>query len=203
MDDLESDAPLQGKAATQQRILAAAAKLFIERGFERTTISAVAEAAQVSRTTVFWHFSDKAGLFRESFSFLVKPFRESLERDLEDLPPEKRLVEQISRYQDMVSQHEETIRGCLAWIIESPDLRDWVAGSLLDLHQRVGGAISETLSEILPADEDPGGAAAALMSMLDGAAILSLYDPSQKANQQRQRGIASITALLSSKASSS
>lgn len=200
MDEPRKESPLQGKAATQQRILSAAARLFIERGFERTTISAVAEAAQVSRTTVFWHFSDKAGLFRESFSFLVKPFRDSLERDLGDLPPEKRLLEQIGRYQDMVARHEQTIRGCLAWIIESPDLRGWVTGSLLDLHQRVGGALSETLSEILPPGEDPGGAAAALMSMLDGAVILSLYDPSQKANQQRQRGIATITAMLTSKA---
>ena len=198
MDSAE-DAPLQGKAATQERILSAAARLFIERGFERTTISAVAEAAQVSRTTVFWHFSDKAGLFRESFSFLVKPFRESLERDLGDLPPEKRLLEQVSRYQDMVSTHQDTIRGCLAWIIESPDLRDWVAGSLLDLHQRVTGALSETLSEILPDGEDAGGIAAAMMSMLDGAVILALYDPSEKANEQRQRGLAELTSMISAR----
>jgi len=192
--------PLQGKAATQQRILSAAAKLFIAHGFERTTISAVAEAAQVSRTTVFWHFSDKAGLFREAFSFLIKPFRDSLERDLDDLPPDKRLVEQIGRYQDMVAAHEETIRGSLSWIIESPELRDWVAGSLLDLHQRVAGALSETLAEILPPGEDPGGVAAAVMSMLDGAVILSLYDPSKKAQQQRQRGIAMLTSMLTTKA---
>jgi AcrR family transcriptional regulator len=201
MED-SNEAPLQGKAATQQRILSAAAKLFIERGFERTTISAVAEAAQVSRTTVFWHFSDKAGLFREAFSFLVKPFRESLERDLENLPPEKRLIEQIGRYQDMVAQHEATIRGALSWMIETPELRDWVAGSLLDLHQRVGGALSETLAEILPPGEDPGGAAAAVMSMLDGAVFLSLFDPSPTANQKRQQGIATITAMLSKRRSS-
>ncbi len=86
---------LTGKAATQQRILEAASRLFVTRGFEGTTISEVADAAGVSRATVFWHFSDKAGLFREAFSLLVKPFRDSLERDLSSLTPEKRLVEQI------------------------------------------------------------------------------------------------------------
>ena len=94
--------PLKGKAATQQRILSAAASLFVERGYEGTTIAEVAEAAGVSRATVFWHFSDKAGLFREAFSFLVRPFRDSLERDLGELPPRKRLLEQIGHYQNMV-----------------------------------------------------------------------------------------------------
>lgn len=191
------DPPLKGKAATQQRILSAAARLFLERGYERTTISAVAQAAGVSRTTVFWHFSDKAGLFRGAFSFVVRPFRESLERDLEELPAEKRLLEQIGHYQNMVREHQQTIRGFISWVVETPELRVWVAESLLDLHQRFAGALSETLAELLPAGEDPGGTAAALMSMLDGALILSMFDPSEKAKQQRQSGIATITSMLS------
>jgi AcrR family transcriptional regulator len=195
----ESDAPepLKGKAATQQRILEAAGQLFVARGYERTTIADVAEQAGVSRATVFWHFSDKAGLFRETFSLLVRPFRDSLERDLDDLSPDKRLVEQIGHYQNMVREHESTIQGLLTWIVEVPALRDWVVESALDMHQRFAGSISETLSELLPSDADPGAAAAAIMSMLDGALILSFFDPSQKTNEQRREGIETITALLS------
>lgn len=199
MSETPLEAPLQGKAATQQRILSAAAELFVARGYERTTISAVAEAAKVSRTTVFWHFSDKTGLFREAFSFVVRPLRESLERDLEDLPPAKRLQEQIGHYQDMVREHQHAVRGFISWVVEAPELRVWVAESLLDLHQRFTGALSETLSEILPPGEDPAGVAAALMSMLDGAVILSMFDPSEKATQQRHQGIAAITAMLCGK----
>ncbi len=189
--------PLKGKAATQQRILDASAKLFVERGYDGTTIADVAELAGVSRATVFWHFSDKAGLFREAFSFLVRPFRDSLERNLEALAPEKRLVEQIGHYQNMVREHEQTIKALITWIVETPALRDWVVESALDMHQRFAGAISETLAELLPPDADPGAAAAAIMSMLDGALILSLFDPSQKSNEQRRRGVETITALLS------
>ena len=64
--DKNAEEPLQGKAATQNRILQAAGALFLERGYENTTIADVAEMAGVSRATVFWHFSDKAGLFREA-----------------------------------------------------------------------------------------------------------------------------------------
>jgi AcrR family transcriptional regulator len=194
--------PLKGKAATQERILSAAAGFFVARGYERTTISDVADQAGVSRATVFWHFSDKAGLFREAFSFLVRPFRESLERDLEDLAPEKRLLEQIGNYQNMVRDHEESIQGFLTWVVETPALRDWVVRSLLDLHQRFAGALSETLSEMLPpdADADPGAVASGIACMLDGALILSLFDPSREANEQRRLGVETITALLSRKA---
>ena len=68
----------KGKAATQERILVAATELFMQRGYEKTTVSNVAERGGVSRATVFWHFSDKAGLFREAFFRLLAPFRESL-----------------------------------------------------------------------------------------------------------------------------
>ena len=70
--------PLTGKAATQERILEAAMKLFLETGFEKTTMSRVAEVAGVSRATVFWHFSGKMSLFREAFNRLVAPFRVSV-----------------------------------------------------------------------------------------------------------------------------
>ncbi len=188
---------LTGKAATQQRILEAASRLFVTRGFEGTTISEVADAAGVSRATVFWHFSDKAGLFREAFSLLVKPFRDSLERDLSSLPPEKRLLEQVGHYQDITRGHSQTIRAFMQWLVETPKIRDWVVESLLDLHQRFTGVLSETLSELVPPDRDPGVVAAGLVSMLDGALVLSLYDPSEKSTQQRRAGVEAVTLLLS------
>ena len=72
----------KGKAATQERVLAAATELFITRSYEGTAIADIAKRAGVSRSTVFWHFGDKRGLFREAFIRLLAPFRESLERDL-------------------------------------------------------------------------------------------------------------------------
>ena len=45
-------------------ILAAASRLFLEQGFERTTVDAVAASAGVSKLTVYSHFADKEGLFK-------------------------------------------------------------------------------------------------------------------------------------------
>ncbi|WP_327092342.1 TetR/AcrR family transcriptional regulator [Nonomuraea sp. NBC_01738] len=50
------------KAATRQAIADAALRLFLERGYDRVSIRDIAEAADVSTTTLFKHFSGKEAL---------------------------------------------------------------------------------------------------------------------------------------------
>ena len=50
--------------ARRQAILAAARRLFIEKGFEKTTLSDIIAVAGGSRATLYEHFGDKEGLFR-------------------------------------------------------------------------------------------------------------------------------------------
>ena len=51
------------RLATRQRISDVATRLFIERGFDAVKVDEIAEAADVSRMTVFNHFSRKEDLF--------------------------------------------------------------------------------------------------------------------------------------------
>lgn len=46
-----------------RRLLDVATELFLERGFDATSIDAVAEAARVSKPTVYGQYQDKRGLF--------------------------------------------------------------------------------------------------------------------------------------------
>lgn len=50
--------------ARRRAILEAAEHLFIEKGFEQTTLSDIIGRAGGSRATLYEHFGDKAGLFR-------------------------------------------------------------------------------------------------------------------------------------------
>ncbi|GAA4488600.1 TetR/AcrR family transcriptional regulator [Actinoallomurus oryzae] len=50
------------KAATRQAIADAALRLFLERGYDQVSIRDIADAADVSTTTVFKHFSGKEAL---------------------------------------------------------------------------------------------------------------------------------------------
>jgi len=64
------------KAGRRKRILEAAREHFMERGFEATTIEAIAETAEVSAVTVFNHYGTKGGvllaLVGESDSILIE-----------------------------------------------------------------------------------------------------------------------------------
>lgn len=50
--------------ARRQALLDAAQRLFIEKGFEKTTLSDIIALAGGSRATLYEHFGDKTGLFR-------------------------------------------------------------------------------------------------------------------------------------------
>lgn len=188
--------PLTGKAATQERILVSASELFLTRGYDNTTIAQVAEHASVSRATVFWHFSDKESLFRECFSRLVEPIRVSLARDPQDLPAEKRLIEQVELYQSFIAQHREDVYGFIGWAVEHPNFRDWLTRTLLDLHNRFGGALSETISEIVPPGYDPHAIATGILVMLDGGVFLSYFDNAPRSLDQRRASVQAILDLI-------
>ena len=58
-----------GRPKDQQKraaILDAAKRLFVERGYNATSMDAVASAARVSKLTVYSHFGDKDALFAEA-----------------------------------------------------------------------------------------------------------------------------------------
>lgn len=199
MPPTDTDAPpesLKGKAATQERILDAAMSLFLDAGFEKTTMTQVAETAGVSRATVFWHFSDKKGLFREVFNRLVEPFRHSLERDLDEIPPAKRLREQVAVYRDFVTAHQGAIDAFVRWAVGKHDLRETVITTLLDLHQRVTGALIQTLSEIVPDDIPPEPLAVGLITLLDGNVLLSIFDDSTERAGVRDSAVDAFLELI-------
>ena len=187
---------LTGKAATQERILIAATELFLSRGYENTTIAQVAERAEVSRATVFWHFSDKESLFRECFNRICEPFRISLTRDFSSYPPEKRLREQVALYESFVAAHRANVDGFILWAMEHTSFRDWLVRTLLDLHQRFGGALTESLAEIVPPPHDPHAIAMGILTMLDGGLLLSYFDQSERSAELRHSSVQAILEMI-------
>jgi len=53
----------QESAETRRQIIAAARRVFAERGVTRSTLDHVAAAANVTRGAIYWHFDDKLALF--------------------------------------------------------------------------------------------------------------------------------------------
>jgi TetR/AcrR family transcriptional repressor of mexJK operon len=60
--------------AKRHAIVCAAGELFLERGYGNASMEAIAQAAQVSKLTLYSHFADKAALFREVVRERVEHF---------------------------------------------------------------------------------------------------------------------------------
>jgi AcrR family transcriptional regulator len=192
----EGPGTLRGKAATQERILAAATDLFLEQGYGGTTMSQVAERAGVSRATVFWHFGEKSGLFREAFGRLLEPVRRSLARSYGGLPADEELEQRIAVYGSFVDEHRQAILGFVRWAMEESDTREWLIAMLFDLHQRFVGSLTETVGRLVPDEADAPSLALGLAVALDGDLFLSFFDPSSRRGDTRRAAVDALVAAL-------
>src|SRR5437899_10591077 len=83
-----------------QRLIEVATRLFLDRGYDATSLDAVAEAARVSKPTVYARYGDKRGLFaevlRREIARWLAPLAEAAEMQLtrsSDISVKQRLIE--------------------------------------------------------------------------------------------------------------
>ena len=87
------------------RILAAAERLFAERGYSDTSIDAVAEAVGMHQPGIYYYFPSKQALYEE----VVRAAIASLDDRIKELlissdPPEERLLASVAAWVDLLSE---------------------------------------------------------------------------------------------------
>jgi len=183
------------KEATQARILRASMDLFATRGFEATSISAIAARAGVSRGAVFWHFGSKAALFKEACVRFFVPFWREFEKDLEG-PPRERVFEQLEAYEKFVATNRETIRAFVRWVLESQTMRESLRGELFALH---GLFLRKVSAAIMLLTEDRAQAEAislGLVSHLAGNLLFELLDPDAALGDRRRESLRAVAERM-------
>jgi TetR/AcrR family acrAB operon transcriptional repressor len=70
-------------AATREALIDAAEEMFMEHGVARTSLEQIARHAGMTRGAVYWHFKNKADLFRAMLERVRMPFGE-LVREIDD-----------------------------------------------------------------------------------------------------------------------
>jgi TetR/AcrR family transcriptional regulator, mexJK operon transcriptional repressor len=82
--------PVGGSEQKRTAIVAAALRLFLRDGFERTSVDAIAAEAGVSKRTIYNHYGDKESLFlsviEDTFALMIGGFVELMDKYLSDLP---------------------------------------------------------------------------------------------------------------------
>ena len=183
------------KEATQARILRAAMDLFATRGFDGTSISAVARRAGVSRSAVFWHFGNKAALFKEACARFFVPFWREFEKSAEG-PPRERVFLLLEAYEKFVGANRQTITAFVRWVLESSTMRESLRGELFALHglflRKLSSAIAELTKDAAQAD----ALSLSLVSQLAGNLLFELIDPDAQLNRERRESLREVARKL-------
>lgn len=74
--------PDQDGNAVRDRLLGAALELFARKGFESASVRELAEAAEVTRPTLYYHFGSKEGLYLEMVERLCATVEDSILRSM-------------------------------------------------------------------------------------------------------------------------
>ena len=117
----ESSLPVAGRpraeradaARNRERVLAAARRLFAERGVQAVTMDEIARAAGVAKGTVFHRFGDRAGLALALLDEHERALQEAILRGPPPLgpgaPPRERLLAFLAGLAELTVEHRELL----------------------------------------------------------------------------------------------
>jgi AcrR family transcriptional regulator len=160
----------------RERILAAAARLFAVQGINATGMEQVAEAAPVSKRTLYAHFRTKSDLVIAHLQDLASSGT-TLESVLtrEDIPPRERILGLF----DQPAPEAEPVRGCpfIDAAAEFPDPDSTVHSYAREQKLRMVELVTALVTEL--GCREPAALAEQLVTLADGAAsrAMVLGDP--------------------------
>lgn len=137
-------------AASREKLLDAATRLFAARGVAATGVDAVAQQAGVAKSALYWHFGSKQGLVaavveRVGESWLAR-IRASVEQEGSF---EARLDRFVEGIRQLVEQRPELLRLFLAVAVEHAQLEPASRDAVWAVLTRSRDAIVEVLRETL------------------------------------------------------
>ncbi len=175
---------------TRQGILDAAFDVFTSKGFMRTTLSDVAEAAGVTRGAIYWHFKDKVDLFMALSDEIegeagVRPedIDQGRMQSLDDIREE--LLKYLAHFEkkDRYAVFYEMVNYRTEYIEElQPVLEKQLSNHrrILETATQVFHRFKETRTVRM--DLDPSRAALSLLAIVVGITAIWLFDPGPFSN---------------------
>src|SRR5690242_9343278 len=173
--------------ATRERLLDAAESLFREHGVTRTSLAEVATAAGMTRGAVYWHFKDKADLFRAMCDRATLPLETQFDHAAIDAASDPLAVLRELSIAALTSLAEDPrAQKVFEIVFHKSELVDELAG-LATSHRQERCACLAQIEEIvrgaaaagqLPADIDAALATQALHALMVGVMHEWVLDPS-------------------------
>ncbi|MGW4642962.1 TetR/AcrR family transcriptional regulator [Sphaerisporangium sp. NPDC004334] len=123
------------------RLEQAALELYIERGYEQTTVAEIAGRAGLTERTFFRHFADK----REVLFWGSGPLREHMVAAVEDAPDAAAPIEMVARavqaVGELIGERRESARRRRSVIAANPELQERELIKLATLSAALAGTL--------------------------------------------------------------
>jgi AcrR family transcriptional regulator len=145
--------------AVEERILDAAKKVFLERGFEGASVDEIAEVARAGKPTIYARFPGKEALFGAVMARKVRENTGSFERIT---PTGATIEERLASIATAILYKvlaAEMVGLCRAAIAEARRFPDLAASVHRMARERTSEAVAQLLGELPEADQLPGFAA--------------------------------------------
>lgn len=104
---LATDIPRDGLA---RRMLDEAIRMFASRGFAGTSVREVVEAAGCTKPALYYHFTNKVGLYRAAVGCAIARLQEVYEPMLEDKTFARRLQAGLRRFREHAERFPDDVR---------------------------------------------------------------------------------------------
>jgi AcrR family transcriptional regulator len=193
---------------TRSDIMAAAERLFYERGVVRTSLQEVATHAGVTRGAVYWHFEDKVALLKSIADRDFAPLESLLDRLAEEEweDPLVPFCRECVVSMDMIANNPH-VRRVFTILTQRCEYIDEMIGLMkrnLDCRNRTHERFVQLFAQAskkktLSSAWTPQSAASALIYMIVGMLHMEMEEecPSRRRDQERKAAIESFFKALS------
>ena len=165
-----------GERPARERIVEAALGLIGERGLGGVTITAVAEAAGVSRQTVYNHFEQVDGMVGEAITAHQADSMRSLEALLSTVDSPSGRVVHLVRHAAAMAADGHGAPGLQHGL--SPEIQEVLDGHAAQVRSLIARILQDGVDRgEFRTDLDPGADALLVQRLLDGIGDLAADDP--------------------------
>jgi TetR/AcrR family transcriptional regulator, transcriptional repressor for nem operon len=176
---------------TRQRIVAQAATLFNQRGFEGGSISELMKATGLEKGGIYRHFSSKEELAAEAFEYAWK---EALDARMRDLDTVQNSVDKLKQFTtNFVRRRSSVPGGCplLNTAIDADDgnpvLRECALKGLRAWRDRLSTIVNTGIKrKEIRRNVNPGRLATLIIASLEGALMIARLERDREALEAAQ-----------------
>jgi AcrR family transcriptional regulator len=178
--------PSEQQQQTKERIIAAAAKVLAEKGYEATTLREISREAQAAPGLVHYYFGGKDELLAQALQAVGRRFHQSMESLARQMSTNWSLDTLLTKLRERVDLEPEVYRlhyESFSLGLHNPIIAPRVRERLAQRRSEIGSIIAIALGNMEKSEHverlssDPTLLAALLLALFDGLALQKIMDP--------------------------